>query len=80
MDRRLSTRRRQGGGVLCLGHVGGRCYYLGTNKEVFDAETFAIYQALRALDQRQESKHRYTVFVDSASALDRVRSDALGPG
>ena len=55
-------------------------YHLGANKEVFDAETFAIYQALRALDQRQESGHRYTVFADSTSAIDRVRSDALGPG
>ena len=58
----------------------GRCYHLGTNKEVFDAETFAIHQTLRALDQRQESGHRYTVFADSTSAIDRVRSNALGPG
>ena len=43
----------------------GRRYHLGTNKEVFEVETFAIYQALRALDQRQESGRRYTVFVDS---------------
>ena len=44
------------------------------------AETLAIYQALPALDQRRESGHRYTVFVDSTAAIDRVRSDALGPG
>ena len=43
----------------------GRCFYLGTNKEVFDAKTFAIYQALRVLDRRQESGYRYTVIVDS---------------
>ena len=29
----------------------GRGTYLGTNKEVFDAEVFAIYQALKAFDQ-----------------------------
>ena len=58
----------------------GRRYHLGTNKEVFDAEVFAIYQALRVIGQRQESGHRYTLFVDSTSAIDRVRTDALGPG
>ena len=47
------------------------------NKEVFDAETFAIYQASRALDRRQESGHRYKV---STAAIDRVRASALGPG
>ena len=50
-----------------------------TNKEVFDAEVFAIYQALRVLDRRQESGHRYTVFVDSTAAIDQVRTNALGP-
>ena len=39
----------------------GRRYHLGVNKEIFDAETFAIYQAFYALDQRRESGHRYTV-------------------
>ena len=58
----------------------GRRFHLGTNKEAPDAETSAIYQALRALDQRQESGRRYTVFVDSISAITRVRGDALGPG
>ena len=43
----------------------GRRYHLGTKKEVFGAEIFAIYQALRALNQRQESGHQYAVFVDS---------------
>ena len=47
---------------------------------MFYAETFAIYQALRVLDRRQESGHRYTVFVDTTAAIDRVRTDALGPG
>ena len=55
-------------------------YHLGTKKEVFGAETIANYQALHALDERQESGHRYTVFVDSTSAINWVRDDALGPG
>lgn len=31
----------------------GRRYHLGTNKEAFNAEAYAIYQALRILDQEQ---------------------------
>lgn len=48
----------------------GRRYRLGSNKEVFDAGTYAIYQALRTLGQRQESGHRYTVSVDSTAAIE----------
>ena len=65
---------------MCLAGWTGRRFHLGTNKEVFGAETFAIYQALRIVDQRQESGHGYTVFVDSTAAIYRVRTDALGPG
>ena len=38
--------------------------YLGKNKEVFDAEVFAILQALNVLN-REEWGQRYTVFSDS---------------
>ena len=58
----------------------GRRYHLGRNKEVFDAEVFCIYQALRLVDRRQESGRRYTIFVDSTAAIEQVRTDALGPG
>ena len=58
----------------------GRRFHLGKNKEVFDAEVYAIFQALSIINQRQERVHRYTVFVDSTSAIDRVRSDSIGPG
>ena len=58
----------------------GRRFYLGTNKEVFDAETFAIYQALRILDRRQESGHQCMVFVDSTATNDWVRTNTPGPG
>ena len=47
----------------------GRRFHFGTNKEVFDAETFAIYQALHVLDRRQESGHRYAVFVGSTAVI-----------
>ena len=43
-------------------------------------ETFAIYQALRVLDRRQESGYRYTIFVDPTAAIDRMRADILSPG
>ena len=41
----------------------GRRSRLGSNKEAFDAEVYAICQPLLPLDQRQESGHRYIVFV-----------------
>lgn len=53
---------------------------MGDNKEVPDAKVYATPQALEVLDRRQESGRRYTIFVDSTSAIDRVRSDNIGPG
>ena len=58
----------------------GRRFHPGNNKEVFDAETFAIYQALRVLDLRQKTGRKYAVFSDSQSAIRRISSDDLGPG
>ena len=58
----------------------GRRYHLGNNKEVFDAEVFAIYQALRIINRQQESGRRHTLFFDSTAAIEHVRTDALGPG
>ena len=49
-------------------------------QQVFDAEVYAISQALEILDRRQESGHQCTVFVDPTSAIDRVRTDGIGPG
>ena len=80
LDRRLSTRQRQGSVWRSPGGWTGRRFHLGNDKEVFDAELYAIFQALSIIGQRQESGHRYTVFVDSASAIDRIRSDSIGPG
>lgn len=65
--------------------MGGRHYYLGRNKEVYDAEVYdaevyAIYRELRTIDQHEETGHQYTLFSDSASAVDRARSDNMGPG
>lgn len=57
----------------------GHRYHHGSKKEVFDAEVFVIYPEA-VVDQRQESGHRYKVFVDSTAAIDQVGSDALGRG
>lgn len=53
---------------------------LGTNKKAFDAEVYVIYRALCVIDQKQESGHQYTAFVGSASTIERVRSNTIGPG
>lgn len=47
---------------------------------MFYAEVYAIARALPVLEQRQENGRRYTVFVNSTSAVDRVRADHIGPG
>lgn len=57
-----------------------QCCHLGSNKKVSNAEVYAIYRALYALDQRQASGHRYTVFADSSAAIDRIRKETIGPG
>ena len=54
--------------------------YLGKNKEVFDAEVFAIGQALQVLDRRGEENRSYTIFSNSQAALSRTQHDRTGPG
>ena len=58
----------------------GRCFHLGTDKEVFDAEVFAIYQALLWIEGHRGSGGRFTIFADSTASIERVKTDALGPG
>ena len=57
-----------------------RGVYLGRNKEVFDAEVFAIGQALEELDRRNERGRTYTVFSDSQAAISRIQHDRTGLG
>ena len=57
----------------------GRRFHLG-NKRVFDAEVYAIYQALRLFDARNKSDAAYTVFSDSTAALSRAQTDRAGRG
>ena len=53
---------------------------MGKNKEVFDAEVFAVGQALQVLNRRGEEGREYTIFSDSQAALTRVQHDRTGPG
>ena len=53
--------------------------FLGKDKEVFDAEVFAIMQTVRLLDERNESGRDYTIFSDAQAAIARVLHDRCGP-
>ena len=57
----------------------GRGTYLGTNKEVFGAEVFAILRAVRLLNERGEEGQAYTIFPDSQAAVTRIQHDDCGP-
>lgn len=47
---------------------------------MFDAEVYAVNRAFSTLHERQESGRRYPIFSDSTAAIDKVRTDTLGPG
>ena len=57
----------------------GRGTYLGKNREVFDAEVFALLRAVRLLDERGESGREYTIFSDAQAAVMRIQHDRRGP-
>ena len=58
----------------------GRLFHLGNNKEVFDAEIFAIYQALKVFETREQTGRKYAVFSDSQAAIRRAATDTVRPG
>ena len=58
----------------------GKPHRLGKNKEVFDAELCALYQAVKILDERNELDQTYTIVSDSTAAIECTRSDEIGPG
>ena len=53
--------------------------YLGRNREVFDAEVFAILRAARPMNGRGERGRDYTIFSDSQAAISRVQHGRCGP-
>ena len=54
--------------------------YLRTNKEAYGVEAYAIYRGVGDLRAARGSGSHYTIFSDFASAVDRVRTDQVGPG
>jgi hypothetical protein len=63
----------------------GLKYRLGRNKEVFDAELFAILQASVLIRDEGaimigEGIQKISIFTDSQAALNRIQHDGIGPG
>ena len=54
--------------------------YLGKNKEVFNTEVWAICQARRVINERDEEETAYTIFSDAQAAISRVTHNQIGPG
>jgi len=59
-----------------------RRVHLGRQKEVFDAEMYAMSEAMKIADEMAEEKKvtRVMVFTDSQATLRRIQSDKPGPG
>jgi ribonuclease HI len=60
-------------------------YRLGRNKEVFDAELFAILQATVLIRDEGaimigEGIQKISIFTDSQAALNRIQDNGIGPG
>ncbi|KAA8892857.1 hypothetical protein FN846DRAFT_1008696 [Sphaerosporella brunnea] len=61
-------------------YVGDR-WYLGNNKEVFDAELFAVVQAIKIAAKREQIiNDKVVVWTDSQATLTRIWDDSQGPG
>ena len=56
-----------------------RHFHLG-DKEVFDSEVFAIYQALSIFEAKQRSGRKFTIFSDSQLAIRRTMTGLAAPG
>lgn len=57
--------------------------HLGKNKETFDAELFAIAEALKLVNRKvigNHATHLVRIFADSTAALKRIQEDNPGPG
>jgi len=52
---------------------------MGKNQEVYDAELHDIYRAILTLLQEPRGQ-KITIFADTQAALQRITSDAPGPG
>ena len=54
--------------------------YLGRNKEIGDAELFALGEAVKHAARHPEDARDITVFTDSQATLTRIQDDNEGPG
>jgi ribonuclease HI len=54
--------------------------YLGNNKEIFDAELFALGEAVKHAAREAEDARNITIFTDSQATLTRIQDDTEGPG
>ena len=81
MDGSMLDSGKVGAVVVWWGGAGseGRPYYLERNKEVYDAEVYTIYRALKIFEQRGESNRLYTVFSDSAPHPHRQHGTGPAP-
>jgi len=59
-----------------------RRVHLGRQKEAFDAEMYAMSEAVKIADEicGKKGVRRVTVFMDSQATLRRIQSDEPGPG
>jgi len=59
-----------------------RRVYLGRQKEAFDAETYAMSEAVKIADEicGKKDVRRVTIFTDSQATLRRIQTDKPGPG
>jgi hypothetical protein len=57
-----------------------KVYHLGTGKEVFDGELYAILNTTRRFAIIKECNKNFTIFSDSQAAILRCRNDHRGPG
>jgi ribonuclease HI len=59
-----------------------RRVHLGRQKEAFDAEMYAMSEAVKIADKisGKEGVWRVTIFTDSQATLRRIQSDEPGPG
>lgn len=55
-------------------------FHLGKSKEVLDTELFALYQAAKTLDSRNERGRDSTTLLDSMAAISRAQSGNACPG
>ena len=54
-------------------------FHLGNNKEVSNAELFAIHRAMRIFLEREETGVAYTTPSDSTATIERAMMSPCGP-